>query len=489
MAAPLSAQQVAGYQGQVEVKTKEAIHQGDSVCLRMDIHTQGASVGSDRSLTLTPVIRKGGYAKAFAPILVNGRQRHRLYKRGVDLGKIPLGGYVVVADKGGKRDTSALAYKSALPYEEWMSEAHIDLEEELCGCGEHEMQLSVGRLVERIGAETMPTEYEMRPLPAFIRPQVEKVKKRSTSYDAYLYFPAGSTAIIPTYGRNATVLHGVQSFVGELESDPNLLLSRVSLKGGASIEGNEQHNEQLAGQRAASLLGYLQGLYQLLADKGTVLPGGEDWAYFARLIEEVPELSDYRDELRQISTLPVDADQKEALFRRLDQGHPFVLLKQFVFPRMRRVECRVDYEVRPFDVAEARQVYASHPQHLSLEELFGLANGYKSDDSRFGEVFETAVRLYPNDKTANLNAAASYLQKGDAARAEEYLVKADTMSAEYLNDMGVCFLLKGDYAQAAEWLERAVSKGSAQAIHNKQELQKKLDSLKEMKRNKLENRE
>ncbi|MDR0891331.1 MAG: DUF3868 domain-containing protein [Mediterranea sp.] len=476
VSAPLSAQET-GYQGKVGIKAQEAIHRGDSVYLSMEVKTQGLSMESDRSLTLTPVVRKGDNNKVFTSVLINGKRRQKLYQRSLKLGQIAPTGYLVVSDRGDKWNLGSIVYHSAIPYEAWMKGAGIELQEEMCGCGGHSQQISVERLVEQIANEKIVTEYKIRPQVAFIHPQSEGVKKRSTSYDAYLYFQVGTSAIQPFYQQNAAELGKVERFIGDLRADGNLTLSSISVKGSASIDGNEQGNRQLSDRRASALLHYLIDKGNLPADKASILPGGEDWERFEQLIDKTPELLNYRAQLHEISSLPVSADQKEARVKSLEGGKVYQTLGQYVFPQMRRVVCRVDYQVRSFSIDEAKQVYAAHPQQLSLEELFGLANSYRDDLLRFGELFETAVRLYPDDKIANLNAAASYLQQGNAERAQSYLSKADPTTVEYLNDLGVCHLLKGEYEEAATWFGQAIAKGSTQAAHNMAELRKKLESL------------
>ena len=51
---------------------------------------------------------------------------------------------------------------------------------------------------------------------------------------------------------------------------------------------------------------------------------------------------------------------------------------------------------------------------------------------RYDEIFETAVRMFPADATANLNAANIAMGKKDMKNAERYLSKAgDTPEAVY----------------------------------------------------------
>ena len=86
-------------------------------------------------------------------------------------------------------------------------------------------------------------------------------------------------------------------------------------------------------------------------------------------------------------------------------------------------------------------------------------------------MFETAVRMYPNDETANLNAASSALQRNDLANAEKYLSKAgDSDAAVYVR--GVYAAMTGDYAKAVELYGRVAERipEAAEALRTIKEL-------------------
>lgn len=107
--------------------------------------------------------------------------------------------------------------------------------------------------------------------------------------------------------------------------------------------------------------------------------------------------------------------------------------------------------------------------------MFLVADSYPKGSQEFIEVFETAVRLYPEDEVANINAASACLLRGDTLSAERYLkkVKSNKYLPEYNNAVGVLALLKGDYEQAEKHLRMAVKLGVAIAEENLKELAEK----------------
>ena len=101
--------------------------------------------------------------------------------------------------------------------------------------------------------------------------------------------------------------------------------------------------------------------------------------------------------------------------------------------------------------------------------MFLVANTYEPGSQEFNDVFETAVRMYPNDETANLNAAVSALNRNDLSSATRYLAKAGTSHAA-LNARGILAARTGDDKAAEAFFRQASSLPEAQ--HNLSELLK-----------------
>ena len=116
----------------------------------------------------------------------------------------------------------------------------------------------------------------------------------------------------------------------------------------------------------------------------------------------------------------------------------------------------------------------STPQKLSLQEFYLAAQQMEPGSDRYDEIFETAVRMFPADATANLNAANIAMGKKDMKNAERYLSKAgNTPEAVYAR--GIYAALSGDYDTAGRLFEQARQKGlseAAEALRQIKELKK-----------------
>lgn len=138
------------------------------------------------------------------------------------------------------------------------------------------------------------------------------------------------------------------------------------------------------------------------------------------------------------------------------------------YPALRHSDYVVSYSVRPFSVEEAKEIMKTKPQQLSLEEMFMVAQTYEPGSHEFNEVMETAVRMFPDNPTANINAACTRMEQGDLNGAKRYLDKAGN-SPEAIHARGVIAMLEGNNTEARKLLNQAKSAG-AQGVEKNLEI-------------------
>ena len=181
-----------------------------------------------------------------------------------------------------------------------------------------------------------------------------------------------------------------------------------------------------------------------------------------------------RSEVLAIIDSSDDPDRKEAKLRALGGGAAFRYVLKDIFPSLRRSEYKIDYTVREFTVDEGREIIKTRPQQLSLGEMFAVANSYEIGSDEYNNVFDIAVRMFPNDPVANLNAANIAMGKGDYASAKNYLAKAGN-APEAVHAKGVLSMLTGDLTEAESLLKQAQDMGVKAAAINLEELRKKIE--------------
>lgn len=467
VAIPGMAQKI--YNGQIAILSHELRQQGDSLILDMVFDFSGIKIDANRHLTLTPVLVAPDNETGLPEIVVNGRSWQKVYEREMALdgasSTTPYPTYAVI--KAGSKKDKTLRYRMTLPFEEWMKDARLDMKEDLCNCGGQPQELATELLVNHVSPEH--TEYDI--MTAYIKPEVEEVKLRSEQREAFLDFPVAQTVIYPDFGSNPKELNKIQSMILEIRNDKNVKVSHVCIKGYASPEGSFELNERLSEGRAQALKKYLASNLDIPLSMYQVEHGGEDWNGLVKLLDNV--VIEYRNEIISIIQNIYNVDTRKRMLRELGGGQPYQYMLKNLYPELRRVVSRVDYSVRGFSIEEAKEIIKTRPQQLSLEEMYLVANSYDKNDDAFAKVFETAVQLFPDDKVANLNAAASALAVHDPERAQRYLDRADKNTPEYKNNLGVLYLMRGENDRARQLFAEASATGLAEAAHNLKELQEK----------------
>lgn len=481
-AGEIVAQEADSYKGTVVVTPLALQQQEDSLLVSIDFQVSGVTIDSRTGADFIPVLTSGKQRMMLPRLSVKGRNDYKEYRRSQLLmtrkeraawqKNAP---YAVI--KGYKSDKQIIHYNYKLPFESWMESAHLDLQRDLCGCGEIQ-KISLERLAEsvRLQKPKIIEPYQINPLLSYLQPTQEPIKQRGLEIASFLDFASGKTAIHPDYMNNPVELAKIRTGIDELKNDKNVTLNSIRIVGYASPEGTLALNKRLSEARANALKGYLSSYYAFPEKLFSVAFGGENWDGLVAALES-SNYSFKADVLSIINHTSIEGG-RESQIMRLNKGVPYRVLLKEVFPKLRVALCQVDYSIRSFTVDEAKEVLTTRPQNLSLHELYQVANSYPSGSKEFVEIFETAVRLFPKDETANLNAAVSSLARKDVVAAERYLnqVKKIDDSAEYNNAMGVLCIFKEDYERAEQYLKRAVQSGQATAQHNLDELNKKREN-------------
>ncbi len=423
---------------------------GQYMAVDMTLRLSDLDVAGNRAVLLTPCFVHGKDSLALPSVGIYGRRRYYYYMR--NDGRLLSGR----AEEGyrARRKPDAVAYSKVFPYEEWMNGATLSLYRTEYGCCNTQLSEQNGLLGDYAEA------FVFFPELVYVRPAAEAVKSRALEGSAYIDFPVDKTAIYPDYRRNTEELGKIQGTIDSVRNDRDVTITQVWLKGYASPESSYAHNEELAIGRTESLKQYIQGLYHF--DPKTIATDyePEDWAGLRRYVER-SDIGRKREILAIIDS-DRNPDNKEW---KLKSTYPeeYRFLLEHCYPTLRHTDYRIAYTIRGYsDVEEIERVLHTRPQNLSLNEFYLVAQKYEPGTDAFTEIFETAVRMFPEDETANLNAANAAMRRGDNVAAERYLSKAgDSPEAVYAR--GALAVRKGDYETARRFLNEAKMLGVAQA--------------------------
>ena len=299
---------------------------------------------------------------------------------------------------------------------------------------------------------------ECPPLP-LIMPDPEETKLRQIEGHAFLDFPVNETVIYPDYRRNPEELARIHKSVDSALFDKSVVITRITLHGYASPESPYSNNTRLAKGRTEALKNYLIRNYNFDSNVFNNLYTPEDWDnllgfltntktrkvkgdfwYDNKEFMETPEVPDYvlehRDELLRIIGRSMDPDAKEELMKKVGDGEPYRWLLEHVYPGLRHTDYIIEYKIRAFSVEKGRKLIYSHPEGLSMEEMYKVATSYEEGSENWLDALLIAVERYPDDRTANLNAACGCVMTSRLNDAKKYLKKAGSSpEARYVNNV------------------------------------------------------
>jgi outer membrane protein OmpA-like peptidoglycan-associated protein len=343
-------------------------------------------------------------------------------------------------------------------YKEWMENSELVLVDERCSCTQPLASAGESLLAKK--------EYVApKPLPeleyAYLNPPYEETKRRIEIGNANVLFPVSKSTINKDLGNNAAELDKITNTINTLKSDKDVVVTGIQIKGYASPEGSYDKNASLAKSRTEAIAQMVKGELPNGINISTDFEA-EDWAGLREYVS-TSSFTD-KDEILSLIDSNLEPDPKEW---KIKSTHPetYSKLLSECYPSLRRTEYQVKFEVKQFNVEEARSLVKTAPQKLSLDEMYSVAKTLPVGSEEYNEIYETAVRMFPNDPVANLNAANSALMRNDLVSAEKYLLKAGD-SGEAITARGILAMKKGDFDQAKQLTTKAAQMGVEAAKNN-----------------------
>ncbi len=418
---------------------------GSYMVLDMVLNLRPTEVKSTRAQVLTPlIVSESGDTVALPPVGVYGRQRYIQYLRN---DRQPLGAPDEQIIKESERP-AALPYHADVAFQDWMTNAQLVMDRQLYGCA----NCLIDRKLDPV------TEYfELDPgipeIVYFTAPDMG-AKIETLEGSAFVDFPVDQTVIYPEYRNNVRELGRIQATIDTVFNDKDVTITGVWLKGYASPESPYSHNRDLAIGRTAALKSYIGQLYKFPGNIITTDYEPEDWAGLRKAV--AASNIDHKTEILALIDSDMEPDAKEAKIKQTYPAEYKFMLQNF-YPPLRHTDYRISYEIQRFDdLNKIREVMRTKPNRLSLREFFLLGNAAEPGSEEFNDVYETAVRMFPDNPTANINAANAALQRQDYTTAEKYLERAgDSQEAIYAR--GSLAFLKGDYDTAEKLMKQVTT--------------------------------
>lgn len=432
--------------------------------LRLD----SVRLGANEMVVVTPILEiPDGEYQTLPSVMIDGRNMHYQYeRRGVpkDIRAKYSEISTVVRRANGKEQS--VDYSAEVEVQKWMKnpKARLTLAIDTCGCG---------HLYGRGTGPSFPLRNKPIFLPkfrlAYITPEAKPLPVTVHEGKAKVQFEVDRTELHTTPYRtkkgqlidNVAQLKMIDDTVTYALSDPNVEIAGIDVCGYASPESPYSHNDYLATGRSRALAEYLAQKYNLPAEKSKYSAVPENWSGFREQTLESQEITEEQrklllDLIDAPTYGPRDFDAKEKTLKtdpRYKKLYSTLVLPKW-FPDLRVTHFAISTSLKPLDDLKLAEVIKTNPELLTLNQMFRVANLYEEGSDEFNETIETALKYFPDDPVASLNAAVAAIKSGNLERAALLLEKAGHLP-EAENARGV---LKGeakDYEAAKSYFKKA----------------------------------
>lgn len=470
---------------------------GDSLYLGLKLDFSSIRLNSRTCLHFTPILAnaRGGRLE-LPPVLLSGRRRYRFDRRewalNVNGGKHRAEPYLIQLYKRHSAPRP-VSYHIGVPYSVWMGDAALLLRQEVKDCCDLQL-LGVDTISVRlftgqmIGRQTAPVRQYVEPLItapsvtysvrdielyasmlSFLEPTVEHDKKLDEKAVFYIDYPLGSDNILPDYRNNRTELQKLDSLLSPLSAGDYSSMEHIRVCGYASPDGTYIDNERLATSRTGFFASYICSTYGIPRFRLETTSVAEDWEGLSVLLQS--EQPPYAATVLSIIQHAGIFNGREKQLMDLRGGEPYRDMLHRFFPRLRRLEVSVRWNIRAVSEGEAYRLIYTHPEWLSLSEMYGAARYYRPGTEQYREVYEIAAYRFPEDVVANINASSAVMLTGDVKSARAYLQRVESDPRSW-NNLGVLALMEGNTGEAEEWFRKAVGVEPQKARRNLQRLQR-----------------
>lgn len=421
---------------------------GNFIAVTLDLGFSELDIRHGRAVLLTPVISKGDSTATLHSVGLYSHNRWFYYQRN---GEHMISGKDEISFKAADAP-EFIVYEEVIPYKEWMDGAELRLYFKEYGC--------CNKCLDDKSSFLARYDGPYYPEFLYITPAAEAGKVRHLSGKAYVDFPVNETKIYPEYHNNEVELGKIKSTIDSIRIDSDITLKSLSIKGYASPESPYANNARLAEGRTNAIKEYVTNMYSLNAELILTEYEPEDWEGLREYVES--STLNNKEDILAIIDSDREPDNKEWKIKSEYPAEYQFLLKN-CYPFLRHTDYRIEYIIKSYtSPEEIAAVIWTKPQNLSLNEFYLYAQTLEPGSPEYIEVYETAVRMFPDDATANLNAANTAMGRGDMRNALRYLDKAgDSPEATYARALYEYY--DGKLEAALELLKTALGEGITKA--------------------------
>ena len=281
---------------------------------------------------------------------------------------------------------------------------------------------------------------------------------------AQINYEKGKSNVRPAEMKDKDVVE-LQNWLAAAQTNPKIAIKTISVVGYASPEGEEDKNNTLSNDRSeAGKKASMEIAMKAKNDKAQTeiynLSGrGEDYVGFKRELETSEMNADERNLVIRVLEMHQDPSTRETEMRNM--GKTFTYLDKNIFPKLRRSEIIVTYDLTGYSDEELKAIAASTPDSLNLEELLFTATLIDDLNEKL-RIYQVAAKNFPEDHRTHNNVGAVLYQQNKMNEAKAAFEKSNSVKDNAIakNNLAAIAGTSGDRAKAKQLLGQAKGAGS-----------------------------
>ncbi len=473
------------YLSSLKISDKALEKNGREITLKMNIGMEELKMSKQHTMSLTPVLvsKDGSRELEFPPVVIDGKIRDKVYQRAQILESVELPPYhtedVMIIINSHKQEETSYAYQATAPYERWMLDGKVELREEVYGC----VNCAQGESADQLLPLVLQTFYPAYTAAGRIEPEPEPVKVREENRTARINFKQGRYEILRDFKNNRAELDTVTNSILLVKNNPDVTITGIYIDGYASPEGTIASNETLSKNRAYALSQFIQKNVKVDDSLLHVAWHGEDWDGFKKMMLEdnrLPGLLKRDEVVKVLKESTGDSDQLQKEIEAIDpRSEIYVEILNALYPELRRNEYKVVYDVRNFNLEEARTMILTRPDLLSLKEMYMVAGSYEKGSEEYERTMKIAAERYPDSPAVVSDMAHDLMDAKDYEGVIKLLEGSHLTDASPVlqNMLGVAYANSYDPYKAEKAFSKAAESGYEEAAKNLEQVRKVIDQL------------
>ena len=268
------------------------------------------------------------------------------------------------------------------------------------------------------------------------------------TFVAQLNYSKGQSTVTSSEMRQDDI-KSYQTFLENAQVDPKVVLKSINITGFSSPEGEEDKNNSLSTDRAAT--GKTSAMKVAKNANNETATGeiyketgsGEDYDGFKNALsaDNIMDEDDKNLVLRVLETISSPAEREKAM---RDMGKTFSYLDKNIFPQLRRTEVVAVYDQTGFSDEELMDLSTSNPDTLNLEELLFTASIYTDLNEKL-RVYKIAIT--DNKIVSNNVGAVRHVSNGKSSDEIKSLFESSNTDESKYN-LGLIQIEEGKYEES-----------------------------------------